>query len=138
MIDPQTGAPAPEEPKVVIGGATLTMRAGLLSAYEMSAANVDPMGIFAMSDQKRGIASFAHIMQLFRTVIAHNYVTQRLPVPSVEELVCAIEAEPEEKRAKLVEEISQKTLEVCYPKLWALTRTMKLRESAPAGQELPN
>ena len=135
MVDTVTGAPigAQEAPTVTFGGVTYTMQVGTLCAYELSLMNVEPAEIFLATERDRKVTSLAHILKLFRATIAHNFVTKKKPVPSPEELALMLDGEPRE----VFTEISEKTLELIFPKLAALAKTVRLQEPAPT-QELPN
>ena len=135
MVDTVTGAPigAQEPPSVTFGGIRYTMQVGTLCAYELSLMNVEPTEIFLASDRDRKVTSLAHILRLFRATIAHNFVQKHQPVPSPEELALMLDGEPRE----VFSEISEKTLNIIFPKLAALAKTVKLQETAPMP-ELPN
>lgn len=139
MIDKITGAPigAQEDSAISFGGVRYTMQVGTLCAYELSLMGIDPADMFtAGTERDRRVTSFAHVLRLFRATIAHNFVQRKQAVPSPEELALMLEGEPRD----LFTEITNKTLELLFPKLMALTRsTVKLQEPAPPTSEpLPN
>lgn len=128
MLD-EKGAPvAKPDPSVSFGGKTYTMRVGTLCAYLLSEMKVDAGAIWAVSDRERRITSFAHIIQLFRATIAHNFTAAKAPVPSAEELALMLDNEPSE----LFADITSKTLNLVYPNLMALANQVRLQEPEPA------
>jgi hypothetical protein len=129
MIDNITGAPSLDE-AVSIGGVTYTLKCGTSAAYQISVMGVEPADIFLMPDRDRRITSFAHILKLFRACIAHNFIVRKESIPTTEELAMMLEGSPPE----LLQEISEKTLKTVFPKLMALTQTVRLQESAPAAE----
>lgn len=134
MIDQTSGAPSAEDPSVTIGGVKYSLRVGTLAGYELSEMNIEPGSIFTVSDRDRRVTSFAHILKLFRALIAHNFVARHQPVPTPQELAMMLDGAPSE----LLSEISEKTLAVMFPKLAALTKTVRLQETAPTSEPLPN
>lgn len=126
MVDPNTLAPG-EPVTITVAGATYSMRNGMLAQYELSAMRLDPSSIFFATDAERMTASLAHVLRLFRAAIAHNFTLKKQAVPTSEELALMLDGETPEK----MQEISEKTLALFFPKLMALTTEMKLREAAP-------
>ncbi len=133
-IDGITKAPATDTPSVTISGVAYQMKIGMLAHYELSMMRLEPASIWFVSESEQKVASFAHVLRLFRASIAHNFVMVGKPVPSPEQMALMLDGESSEKLG----EITNKVIALFFPKIAALTQTVKLQESAPAPGQQPN
>ena len=124
----QSVIPPSEWPKVTLGGRSYTVKYGMLANYELSKAGVSPSATLNLLRTADDPHNFSYIIDLWRACTAHEFKLAQPPqaIPTVEQWIATIEADPTEPLKVIVSALKDAILK------WSAERQAA---AAPAQSE---